>query len=127
MVRIVNLTLESNQLNQSGKSLKILTTSQMLSRLPISLAQLKAGNHSEKLNTKLGKSCIICTDKKNFQKMLIKVWLTLFKHGNIQNTTIISLKYLLLLGVIFFICLMVLIKFLTFRITLNLSSKNSKL
>ena len=127
MVRIVNLTLESNQLNQSGKSLKILTTSQMLSRLPISLAQLKAGNNSEKLNTKLVKNCIICTDKKNFQKMLIKVWLTLFKHGNIQNTTIISLKYLLLLGVIFFICLMVLIKFLTFRITLNLSTKNTKL
>ena len=99
----------------------------MLSRLPISLAQLKAGNNSEKLNTKLVKNCIICTDKKNFQKMLIKVWLTLFKHGNIQNTTIISLKYLLLLGVIFFICLMVLIKFLTFRITLNLSSKNTKL
>ena len=32
-----------------GKSLKILTPSQMLSRLPIALAQLKAGNNSEKL------------------------------------------------------------------------------
>ena len=35
--------------NQQGKGLKILTPSQMLSRLPISLAQLKAGNNSEKL------------------------------------------------------------------------------
>ena len=34
--------------NQQGKGLKILTPNQMLSRLPISLAQLKAGNNSEK-------------------------------------------------------------------------------
>ena len=30
--------------NQQGQGLKILTPNQMLSRLPISLAQLKAGN-----------------------------------------------------------------------------------
>ena len=35
--------------NQPGKGLEILTPNQMLSRLPISLAQLKAGNNSEKL------------------------------------------------------------------------------
>ena len=35
--------------NQRGQGLKILTLNQMLSRLPISLAQLKAGNNSEKL------------------------------------------------------------------------------
>ena len=34
--------------NQPGHGLKILTPSQMLSRLTISLAQLKAGNNSEK-------------------------------------------------------------------------------
>ena len=32
--------------NQPGKGLKILTPSQMLSRLPLTLAQLKAGNNS---------------------------------------------------------------------------------
>ena len=32
-----------------GKGLKILTSGQMLSRLPITLAQLKAGNNSQKL------------------------------------------------------------------------------
>ena len=36
-----------------GKGLKILTTNQMLSRLPISLAQLKAGNNSEKLKNEI--------------------------------------------------------------------------
>ena len=42
-----------NQLNQSGQGLKILTPSLMLSRTPISLAQLKAGNNSEKLKNKI--------------------------------------------------------------------------
>ena len=35
--------------NQSGKGLKILTPDQMLSRLPIIFAQLKAGNNSKNL------------------------------------------------------------------------------
>ena len=35
--------------NQPGRGLKILTSDQMLSRLPISLAQSEAGNNSEKL------------------------------------------------------------------------------
>ena len=39
--------------NQQGKGFKTLTPKKMLSRLPISLAQLKAGNHSEKLKTKI--------------------------------------------------------------------------
>ena len=42
-----------NQLDQSGKGLKILTPNQMLSRLPITLAQLKAGNNSEKLKNEI--------------------------------------------------------------------------
>ena len=46
IVDIVEKILEFNE-QQDGKGLKIL--SQMLSRLPISLAQLKAGNNSEKL------------------------------------------------------------------------------
>ena len=33
---------------QSGQGLKILTPDQMLSRLPITLAQLKVGNNSQK-------------------------------------------------------------------------------
>ena len=35
--------------SQRGQGLKILTPQQMLTRLPISLAQLKAGNNSQKL------------------------------------------------------------------------------
>ena len=39
--------------NQQGKIFKILTSKQMLRRLPISLAQLKAGNNSEKLKNEI--------------------------------------------------------------------------
>ena len=38
-----------NDRNQEKKGLKIITLNQMLSRLPITLAQLKAGYNSEKL------------------------------------------------------------------------------
>ena len=38
---------------QQGLGLKILTSDQMLSRLPISVAQLKAGNNSEKLKDEI--------------------------------------------------------------------------
>ena len=37
-----------NELNPQGVRLKILTPNQMLSRLPASLARLKAGNNSKK-------------------------------------------------------------------------------
>ena len=38
---------------QKGQGLKLLTPQQMLSRLPISLAQLKAGNNSQKLKNEI--------------------------------------------------------------------------
>ena len=38
---------------QRGLGLNILTPKQMLSRLPITLAQLKAGNNSEKLKNEI--------------------------------------------------------------------------
>ena len=53
IVKVVKKILEINKYNQQGKDLKILTRSQMLSRLPITLAQLKAGNNSEKLKNEM--------------------------------------------------------------------------
>ena len=50
---IVKLILEFNDKIQSGQGIKILTPNQMLSRLPISLAQLNAGNNSEKLKNEI--------------------------------------------------------------------------
>ena len=49
IINVIETILELNNKNQLGEGLKILTLDQMLSRLPITLAQLKAGNNSEKL------------------------------------------------------------------------------
>ena len=46
------MILEFNRQKQ-GQGLKILTPNQILSRLPISLAQLKATNNSEKLKNEI--------------------------------------------------------------------------
>ena len=53
MLNIVEIFLEFNQLSQARKGLKTLTPNQMLSRLPISLAQLNAGKNSEKLKSEI--------------------------------------------------------------------------
>ena len=55
---------------QQGSGFKILTPNQMLSRLPISLAQLKAGNNSEKLKNEIRHYCILCTDQKTYKATL---------------------------------------------------------
>ena len=49
----VELILYFTEKNQSGLGLKVLTPNQMLSRLPISLSQLKSGNNSEKLKNEI--------------------------------------------------------------------------
>ena len=53
IINIVERILELNSKKQSGKGLKILTPNQMLSRLPITLVQLKAGKTSEKLKNEI--------------------------------------------------------------------------
>ena len=50
---IVEEILKFNRKKQTGGGLKILTPNQMLNRLPITLAQLKAGNNSEKLKNEI--------------------------------------------------------------------------
>ena len=51
--KIFNIVERILYFNQSGEGLKILTPNQMLSRLPISLAHLKAGNNLEKLKSEI--------------------------------------------------------------------------
>ena len=54
--------------NQQGKGIKILTPNQMLSRLPISLAQLKAGNNSKKLKNGIRQLLYSLCHSKNMTK-----------------------------------------------------------
>ena len=46
--------------DQERKELKILTPKKLLTRLPLLLAQIKAGNNSYKLKTKSNKYYIFC-------------------------------------------------------------------
>ena len=55
-----------------GEGLKILTPNQMLSRLPISLAQLKAGNNSEKLKNEIRQLLYSLYRSKKLTKQLYK-------------------------------------------------------
>ena len=59
------MILEAKKLarEQEGEGLKILTPNQMLKRLPIALAQIKAGNNSERLLKESDKLFIICIDQ----------------------------------------------------------------
>ena len=56
------------EIQQQGQGLKILTPNQMLSRLPISLAQLKAGNNSEKLKNEIKKTIVFFVQIKKTYK-----------------------------------------------------------
>ena len=53
VLKIVNEIIDFNNQIQEGLGLKILTAIQMLRRLPITLAQLNAGNNSEKLKNEI--------------------------------------------------------------------------
>ena len=81
ILKNVEEILKFNKQKQLVLGLKILTPNQMLSRLPITLAQLKAGNNSEKLNNKIRQLMYSLCRSKNLQSKSIKVWLTLFKNG----------------------------------------------
>ena len=59
----------------------------MFRRLPISLAQLRAGNNSEKLKIEIRKILYYLYRSKKLQSNSIKVWLTLFKMETIFMNT----------------------------------------
>ena len=63
---------EEEKRNQQGQGLKILTPDQMLSRLPITLAQLKVGNNSEKLKNETRQIFYSLYRSKKLTKQLYK-------------------------------------------------------
>ena len=72
IINIVKRILYFNQLEQQASGLKILIPNQMLSRLPITLAQLKAGNNSEKLKNEIRQLLCSLYRSKNLTKQLYK-------------------------------------------------------
>ena len=69
-MNIIEKTLYFNRQNQEGQGLKILTPDEMLSRLPITLARLKAGNNSEKLKIEIRQLLYLLYRSKNVSKAI---------------------------------------------------------
>ena len=69
-LEIVEEILKFNEQQQSQKGLKHLTPNQMLSRLPITLAQLKAGNNSEKFKNEIRQLLYYLYHSKNMTKQV---------------------------------------------------------
>ena len=72
IINIVERTFYLHQLDQSGKGLNILTPEQMLGRLSITLAELKAGNNSEKLKNEIRQLFYSLYRSKKLTKQLYK-------------------------------------------------------
>ena len=70
--------LESEESATKGQGLKILTPNQILSRLPISLAQLKAGNNSEKLKNEIWQILYSLYRSKKLTKQIYKSLIEIF-------------------------------------------------
>ena len=69
-MNIIEKTLYFNRQNQEGQGLKILTPDEMLSRLPITLARLKAGKNSEMLKIEIRQLLYLLYRSKNVSKAI---------------------------------------------------------
>ena len=72
ILEIVEEILVFNRKKKSGGGLKILTPNQMLSRLPITLFQLKAGNNSKKRKNEIRQLLYSLYRSKKLSKQLYK-------------------------------------------------------
>ena len=80
MLILSDANYKSKQNETLGKGLKILTPKQMLQRLPIALAQVKAGNNSESLLNEMRKIVYSLCQSKQITK---KVYNNLIKSVNV--------------------------------------------
>ena len=60
----------SDEENQKGQALKILNSDETLSRLPITLAQLKTGNNSENLKNEIRQLLYSLNGSENFTEKI---------------------------------------------------------
>ena len=83
IINIVEYILYFNRIEQKGGGLKILTLNQMHSRLPISLAQLNAGNNSKKLQNEIRQLLYSLHRSKKLTKIIYNNLInTIYKNGN---------------------------------------------
>ena len=80
---IIGKILDFNKQIQEGQGLKILTPDRMLSKLPISLAQLKAGNDSEKQKKRNKAAIVFFASLKTFNQN--NLWISDQYHSKHEN------------------------------------------
>ena len=73
IVRVVKMILDFNEIKQQkGQGIKILTPNQMINRSPIALAQLQAGNNSNKLENEIRQLLYSLYRSKNMTEQVYK-------------------------------------------------------
>ena len=72
ILEIAKDILKFNEQNQQGQGIKILTPNQMLNRLSIALAQLQAGNNSNKLKNEIRQLLYSLYRSKNMTEQVYK-------------------------------------------------------
>ena len=72
IVTVVKKIFDFNKHAQEGQGMKILTPNQMRNRLPIALAQLQAGNNSNKLKNEIRQLLYSLYRSKNMTKQIYK-------------------------------------------------------
>ena len=77
------LPLKTEEDEQTGKGLKILTPQQMLTRLPMSLAQLQAGNNSQKLKNEIWQLLYALYRSKMINKLVYDNLINTIKNGDV--------------------------------------------
>ena len=82
------------QEKKEGRDIKILRPNQMLSRLPISLAQIEAGNNSNKLKNEIRQLLYSSYRSKNMTK---QVYNDLIKHIWIKNIIIVHKIFIMIM------------------------------
>ena len=70
--KVINIVNNILYFNRSGQGLKMLAPNQMLSRLPISLAQLNTGNNPEKLKNEIRQLLYSLSRSKKLTKQFYK-------------------------------------------------------
>ena len=73
IITIVKKYLKFNRQKKEGQGIKLLTPNQMLNRLPISLAQLEAGNNSNKLKNEIRQLLYSLYRSKNMTNKYTKI------------------------------------------------------
>ena len=106
ILKIVKEILKFNKQKQEGQGIKILTPNQMLSRLPISLVQLQAGNNSNKLRNEIRQLLYSFYHSKNMTK---QVYNNLIKPIWIKNIIIAHKIFIMIMVMIMIIIIIIII------------------